>query len=345
MNTWADFKEVKRRVTIEQALARYGVREILRDKGDELVGCCPIHKGTNPSQFHVSRQKNNFNCFGNCHDGGNVIDFVVMMEGWNKDSMDDQRKAALLLQDWFGIESQRPSRLVSAPRSSGAPAAGVAAEKELTTALPPAIDQKVNVPLKFTLKSLDSEHPYLHERGLTTETIGAFGIGYFGGKGIMHGRIAIPIHDQTGQLVAYVGRWPGDDDPPEGEGKYKLPPGFHKSLVVFNLHRAIEHAKEKGLIVVEGFFDAMRVHQAGYPNVVALMGSSMSDEQERFIVEAVGAQGKVALMLDEDEAGWKCRKEAIERLVGRVYVKVVALGQEGRQPDQMSEEDFRTRLA
>jgi DNA primase len=98
----------------------------------------------------------------------------------------------------------------------------------------------VNVPLKFALKYLDLAHPYLVERGLTQGTIADFGLGYCQ-KGIMAGRIAIPIHNEHGELVAYAGRVPGD--PPEGEGKYKFPMGFHKSSVVYNLHRAKELTK------------------------------------------------------------------------------------------------------
>src|SRR5262249_16853187 len=113
----------------------------------------------------------------------------------------------------------------------------------------------------------------------------------------------IPIHNEREELVAYAGRWPGDEGWPEGEEKYKLPPGFHKSLVVFNLHRVHEVARAQGLIVVEGFFDVMRPWQAGVANAVALMGSSMSEEQAQLIVEAVGSQGCVALMFDEDPAG------------------------------------------
>ena len=79
----------------------------------------------------------------------------------------------------------------------------------------------------------------------------------------MAGRIAIPIHNEHGELVAYAGRWPGE--PPDGEGKYKLPAGFHKSLVVYNLHRAKALAREKGLLVVEGFFGAMIVEQVASP--------------------------------------------------------------------------------
>ena len=64
-----------------------------------------------------------------------------------------------------------------------------------------------------------------------------FGLG-FCTKGIMAGRVRIPIHDWQGRLVAYAGRWVGPiEDLPEGEGKYELPAGFHKELELFNIHR------------------------------------------------------------------------------------------------------------
>ena len=265
--------------------------DTLKAKGDNLVGTCPIHKGTNPSQFHVSLAKNNFNCVGDCHDGGNVIDFVAMMEGGDKSRQEDVRGAALKLQEWFGLAFERPrggrrqAESASAPAMATAsvttvdandhpassqptlpipplvravtPAAPTAAARETIAAAPSVTEApqaKVNTPLKFALKSLDPDHPYLAERGFTSETVAHFGVGLCTGKGIMAGRIAIPIHNEHGELVAYAGRWPGI--PPEGEGKYKLPPGFHKSLVVFNLHRARDYAKDSGLIVVEGCFAA-----------------------------------------------------------------------------------------
>jgi DNA primase len=380
--TWVNYKEIKTRIKMEQVLEHYGVLGELREKGDSLVGRCPIHKGTNGNQFHVSRTKNNFNCFGNCHEGGNVIDFVVMMEGGSKENGDDVRAAAQRIQEWFGLTFERPQggRRAATPASASAVATAAATttapRAEASTAQPtlplaqsregsataaepiqaapseadPEQDQprasrtsvpetapepvKINPPLKFALKSLDPEHAYLQGRGFAPETIAAFGVGYCSGKGIMAGRIAIPVHNERGELVAYAGRWPGE--PPEGEGKYKLPTGFHKSLVVYNLHRAKEHAKEAGLIIVEGFFDAMRLHAAGFPNVVALMGSAMSEAQEELIVTTVGPDGRVTLMLDEDDAGWKGREDALSRLSNRVYVKVIGLGEEGRQPDSLS---------
>jgi DNA primase len=88
----------------------------------------------------------------------------------------------------------------------------------------------------------------------------------------------------------------------------------------------------------------MRVWQAGYPNVVALMGSAMSEEQEQLLVEAVGSGGRISLMLDEDEAGWKGREDAVTRLSSRVYVKVIGLGEEGTQPDGLAAEELARRL-
>ena len=158
-------------------------------------------------------------------------------------------------------------------------------------------------------------------------------------KGLIKGRIAIPIHNAQGELVAYAGRFPGE--PPNGEGKYKLPAGFHKALVVFNLHRAKEQAQRDGLILVEGFFDCIRLWQAGLHNTVALMGSSLAPEQEKRIVETVGRNGKVALLFDEDEAGWACRVDVLSRLAPQVYMKVIGLGAEGAQPDSLTEEEVK----
>src|ERR1700752_5474734 len=103
MKILVNYKEIKSRVNMGQVLEHYDLLGELHEKGDELIGCCPIHHGTNANQFHASRTKNNFMCFGNCHGGGNVIDFVVLMEGGSKDNGDDVRAAAMRLQEWFGL--------------------------------------------------------------------------------------------------------------------------------------------------------------------------------------------------------------------------------------------------
>jgi hypothetical protein len=70
------------------------------------------------------------------------------------------------------------------------------------------------------------------------------------------------------------------------------------------------------------------------------MGSGMSEAQEELIVATVGPDGMVTLMFDEDEAGWKGREDALTRLSSRVYVKVIGLGEEGRQPDTMGKDEL-----
>ena len=132
--------------------------------------------------------------------------------------------------------------------------------------------------------------------------------------------------------------------PPEGEPRYKLPVGFVKTAMVFNLHRAKELVREKGLVVVEGFFAAMKVHQAGFPNVVALMGSYLSAQQRDLIQATVGPQGKATIMMDGDEEGQNCQAQCLAELSPLVFVKVVGL-EDGCQPDQLDENEIRQILA
>jgi DNA primase catalytic core, N-terminal domain/Toprim domain len=84
------------------------------------------------------------------------------------------------------------------------------------------------------------------------------------------GGVVIPIDNERGEILTYAGRSMDDAEP-----KYKFPAGFHKSQGLFNLHRAAGGT----VIVAEGFFDRMKVHQLGIPKVVALMGSALSARQ------------------------------------------------------------------
>src|SRR6202022_645921 len=103
-----------------------------------------------------------------------------------------------------------------------------------------------NQPLSFTLRNIDHRHPYVISRGLSEQTARYFGVGHYDGNGFLRGRVVIPIYNERGELVAYAGR-AIDKTPP----KYRLPAGFHKSRVLFNLHRAVRSG-DRTLIVVEG---------------------------------------------------------------------------------------------
>jgi DNA primase len=323
MAHWVSFDEVKSQVGIRDVLAHYalmqGTTEKRSKRGLELRLRCPFHEDKTPS-LSINAETGKFHCFG-CHaKGGDIFDFVVTKEGISAgDRTKSRRKAALLIQDWFGVGTEAP------PASQTPPAADTAAPVGDVTPPTDETDESVNPPLKFAFKHLDNRHPYLlQDRSLKEATIDAFGLGHHAGKGIMQGRVVIPIHNEQGELVAYAGRWPADTGWLEGSDKYQLPPGFRKSRVLFNLHRAREHATE-GLIVVEGFFTVFEFWQRGRKNVVALMGSSMSAEQERLIVETVGPKGRVLLALDNDEAGRKGSADALSRLSSQVFVREMAL--------------------
>jgi DNA primase len=317
------FRGRESRVSMHDVLAHYGLMQGTVEKpskhGMELRLRCPFHEDKTPS-LSINAETGKFHCFG-CHaKGGDIFDFVVAKEGISgEDRTKNRRRAALLIADWFGVAAPAsPAPEKSTAAESSAPVEDVTPPTE-------APDETVNPPLKFTFKHLDTRHPYLtQDRDLKATTIDFFGLGHHAGKGIMQNRVVIPIHNEHGELVAYAGRWPADTGWPEGADKYQLPSGFRKSLVLFNLHRAREHASE-GLIVVEGFFTVCEFWQRGRKNVVALMGSSMSKEQERLIVETVGPKGRVLLALDNDEAGRKGSEDARNRLSSQVFVREMAL--------------------
>ncbi len=337
---WLDFKAIKAQVPIRDALARLGFLDELREKpGGKLVGSCPIHGGRSGNSFHVDTSRNIWNCFGGCG-GGNVLDLVAKAENC------EIREAAEKLASWFNLAFDRSESENEGPRkpqerrSSPRPTDSTSGNRAPAPSPPASADtteEPINPPLPSPLKTLDYDHAYLWSRGLTIASVKTFGVGYCS-RGLMKGRVAIPIHNERGELVAYAGR--AIDDELAKEGKYKLPAGFEKSRVLWNLHRAREHAGA-GLVVVEGFFDAMKVHQAGFPNVVALMGSSLSDHHEELLQSATD---RLALMLDGDEAGTKCLRDFYGRLRRRMYLKEIHL-EPGAQPDSLSDEEIRALLA
>ena len=101
---FVDFRAVKAAVTMEQVLTHYELHDRFTRSGDSLSGPCPIHGGSNPTQFRVSTSKNVWNCFGDCQGGGNVLDFVCRMENIAV------RDAANRLAEWFNLPQARQER-------------------------------------------------------------------------------------------------------------------------------------------------------------------------------------------------------------------------------------------
>jgi DNA primase len=310
MNEWVSFSEVKNRVTLERALRSYRVDWLRRSGPRQYRGRCPIHGGHGMEAFHANLERGVFHCFA-CGAGGNVIDFVAAMEDCSI------REAALRLQAIHG------------DGRSGGRAQRVAASSPETRKLVTK-KREVNPPLRFSLH-LDPVHPYLAERGIDMATASYFGVGYFRGRGLMSGRVAIPIRDHESRLVAYCGRAVDGAFP-----RYRFPMGFHKSQVLFNHHRARATGNDQ-VIVVEGFFDCMRVHQAGFGCVVALMGARLSVPQRAVLVEQYR---EIILMLDGDPTGRSATAQIASDLAPARTVTEALLAP-GVQPDQMTCEQIR----
>jgi DNA primase len=320
-STWVDFKAVKHVVSMEMALAYYGVM-VRRIQGPVLRGRCPLpnHASTNSVQsLIVDTKKNAWACHSSScvaarggRIGGNVLDFVAAMESCSV------REAALKLQELFGAVSKSAfmGHIGSASQVPSSPAATVANE---------------NKPLPFALRGIDIAHPYLAQRGVDRGNASYFGVGFYPGKGSMEKKIVIPVHNEDWILVAHAGRNLDGSEP-----KYRFPTRFRKSLVLFNLHRAIRHGKS--VIVVEGFFDCFKVHQAGFHCVVALMGSSLSQQQELLLRKHFQ---NVTLMLDGDSAGRRASAMIAARLVTKMVVRVVEIPL-GSQPDQLATDQINT---
>jgi DNA primase len=255
--------------------------------------------------------------------GGNVLDFVAAMEQC------PVRDAAIKLQTWFLVPAAGNGAGSIGKEPHAKSFAGKEPEDNLVSKKETngGGESESNKPLTFNLQNIDHAHPYLNERGVSAEIAQKFGVGFFSGKGSMHDRIVIPIHNSKGELVAYAGRSIDGSEP-----RYKFPAGFHKSLELYNLNRVRD---ELSIVLVEGFFDCMKVTQAGFP-CVALMGSTMSNAQEELIRQHFA---HVVVMLDGDEAGRGAGEGITDRLRRIVYqVDVVALA-DGMQPDQLSIDD------
>ena len=178
---------------------------------------------------------------------------------------------------------------------------------------------------------LDRRHPYLAQRGIERATADHFGVGYFRGQGLMSGRIAIPIHDDAGRLVAYCGRALDGVEP-----RYRFPAGFQKSQLLFHFHWA-RAAGSGQVIVVEGFFDCMHVYQAGFSSVVALMGARLSAEQRNLLAARFC---EVVLLLDGDATGRAATAKIASDLAPSCSVTELLLPP-GLQPDQMTTDEIR----
>ena len=292
-----DFAVVKDQASFSTILHHYGIKH--RSSRGQASVLCPFHDDQHPS-LSVNFTDNLFHCFS-CEAKGSILDFVARMEEVSI------LEAARMITVWCGIAVNGDSSVERLPKDGA---------------------EEVNKPLGFTL-NLDPRHPYLFDRGLTPEVIKTFGLGYCS-TGLLQGRIAIPIFDAKNTLVAYAGRW-ASGEIPEGIQKYLLPRGFRKSAVLFNFHRV---ANVKHLVIVEGYWSVFRLHHLGVA-AIALMGRTLSNEQEQLLLKSNVRLLK--LLLDADEPGRKATEELLPRLSQQFFVRVPTLP-DNEAPDTVDED-------
>ena len=350
---------VKREVLARTDIGEYiGGVVSLRKRGNDLVGLCPFHGEKTPS-FHVHPDRGFFKCFG-CDAAGDVIRFVQLHDGL------PFVDALRVLAKRAGIELESED-----PR-----AARVRGEKE-------AIYHANGVAATWFHRVLvelpegEAARAYVAKRGLTSETVAAFGIGFapdrwdglvreLGREGVdldvaaragllkpgqrghydfYRGRLMIPTRAVTGEVIAFGGRLIG-----EGEPKYlntTTTPVYTKGRFLFALGSARRAAQREGaIVVVEGYLDCIALHQAGITQAVASLGTAFTPEQAR---ELRKATENVFLCFDGDAAGRAATAKSVDLLVAEgLDARIVSLPADD-DPDSYVRahggDAFRSRLA
>ncbi len=340
---WLDVNDIKQRVSVEMVLSRYGILGALKRKGPRLSGRSPFREEQKAS-FFVDTEKGIWNDFGGRPeiDGrevpGNVIGLVQALE------VCSFREALLTInRDFIESQSQQDSKSTgdqekpSDPQPMDESPKNSDAEKTLPT---------TNAPFGKELGGLRFDVPYLLNKGITEETAKAFGVGYCS-RGLMKSRVVFPVRNRNGAIMAYAGRSlkEGADD------KYRFPAGFNKSLELFNIDRIANDAEAKkatrdfGIILVEGFTDAMKLSQEGFPNVVALMGTDFHEAQKNLLLDPdINPTRRLTLFLDDNEAGHRGKRKIAQQCIHDAFIRYVDYTRAGdaakTEPEHFIKDEF-----
>jgi DNA primase len=337
--------QVKERLDIVEVVNKYVP---LQKAGRNFKGLCPFHTEKTPS-FIVFPDSQNWHCFG-CNRGGDVFSFVMEHEGW------DFRTALEELARQTGVELR--------PRSPEQ----IKAEQEIDR-LRAALDATASYyhTLLKTAPQAQTARDYLNQRGFNQKTIEHFHLGYslrswnalrtaLMSKGFtteelvkagllveregggtydrFRDRVMIPIHDRRGRIVGFGGRVLNSDDNPKYMNSPQTPL-FDKSKVLFGLHLANRAIREAdNVIIVEGYMDVMIPYQEGYQNVVAPMGTALT---ETHLKQLQRLTRRFTLALDPDAAGihatlrgMEVARDTLDRQWEAVFDPRGLVGYEGR---------------
>jgi len=336
--TWINFKELRERLRFGDVLRHYGIE--VRRRGDQHQGPCPLPGHTSrkgaPS-FSANLERGIFQCFG-CGAKGNALEFACLMEGADLGDGNAIRKVAIKLQQALFTEDAKEQ-----PKGKSAMPARPAVEPKGPAAV-------VNAPLDFELKHLEHVHPSLTGRGFEHRTNAHFGVG-FCSRGLLGGRIAIPIHDHDGRLVGYAGMVADDGAVSEGNPRYLFPPervregvrhAFDRSLLLYNGHRVKGPCDD--LIVVRDFDSVWWLRQSGFPSAVALMGTECSERQVELIVSLLKPTGRIWVMTERNTPGDELAQSVLMQVSTHRSVRRVAL-ERNQQPTDMTGEQLKARFS
>ncbi|CEI84166.1 DNA primase [Oceanobacillus oncorhynchi] len=309
-------EEVKKTNDIVDVIGEYIQ---LKKQGKNYFGLCPFH-GENTPSFSVTQDKQIFHCFG-CGKGGNVFSFLMEMENFTF------YEALKYLADRSGVEL---------PTASIPKETSLSEETEQMLSAYEWLTKLYHHLIKYQKDGKDGLE-YLKSRGLTKETLEEFQIGYAPDKrdftakfliqkgyskplllksGILagndnnevidrfRGRIIFPIRNALGRTVGFGGRAMHDDSGPKylnsSEGEL-----FQKSKLLYNFDLAKRHIrKENEAVLMEGYMDVISVYQAGVKNVVATMGTALTETQAKLLNRYVDT---VIICFDGDSAGIEAR--------------------------------------
>ena len=332
--------EIKYRNDIETAVSQY---VNLKRRGKNLVGLCPFHSEKTPS-FTVYPENGSFYCFG-CGVGGDVFTFTGLIE--NLDYIESvkllaERSGVALPQDGYDDSMQKLKNTIY------------------------DINRDTARFFHSYLMSPDGKWAldYLYGRGLTLKTIKHFGLGaapdswdalikHLKSKGYRESdmiaanvvgksqrgslydrfrkRVMFPIINIRGNIIAFSGRaMPGED---KQGGKYVNTadtPVYKKSANLFGMNFAKNACAER-VILVEGNMDVISLHQAGFTNTVAPLGTAFTTEQANLLARYTK---EIVLMLDADAAGQKAIKRATELLQNTGLLVRVVVIPDGKDPDE-----------
>ena len=313
--------------------------------GGQKKGLCPFHDEKSPS-FHVTPSKGYFHCFG-CQVGGDVIAFIMKLE--HLTFMETIERLAdrigyTLRYESSGVNtgpSINRSRLVAANT-----AASIFYQEQLQ--LPTAQigrdfltkrgfdrDAAKNFNVGYAPDEWDGLYKHLKGAGFSDEELNLAGLVKEGSKGMIdryRNRLIWPVKDISGDVVGFGARKLASDEVDTGPKYLNSPetPVYKKNQILYGLDMAKkEIAKNRQVVIVEGYTDVMAAHLAGVSTAVATCGTAFGDEHiriiRRLLMDADAFRGEVIFTFDGDAAGQKAALRAFEddqKFVAQTFVAV-----------------------